>query len=91
MSDSIIGVIAEMVFYVLNSTADAIVSLFRLFLKLVGIAEIVSSTGALGIFVSAFALGLVLFFLWKFAIKSLKTIIILLVIGALLILAVFLS
>jgi hypothetical protein len=91
MADSVIGIVAEMVFTILQSAVDAIMSIGGLLARLLGTLGWVSGTGTTGFLVSVAVLGLILFFVGKFVLRSLKTIMILLVIGAALLAVLFLA
>ena len=79
------AVILEMVKVVLTNTLGTLFSLFQLFGNLSQSLAFIGGMGPLGFAVAALVLGLVLFFLFKFFIKSWKLIAILFVIGLLLI------
>ena len=89
MADSPLSVIAEMVFTLLQSAVDAIGSLGGLLLKLFGVLGGVSATGTTGFVAAVGVLAVVLFFIGKFVLKSAKTIMILLLVGAALLAILF--
>jgi hypothetical protein len=91
MADSLLSVIVEMVLTILQNAVDTIGSLWGLLLKLLGVAGGVSATGTTGFLVAMGVLFIVLFFLGKFVLKSAKTIIILLLLGAALLAVLFLA
>lgn len=76
-----LAVILEMVKVVLSNTLGTLSSLFQLFGSLSRSLSAIGGMGPLGFAVAALVLGLVLFFLFKFFLRSWKLIILLFVAG----------
>ena len=83
--DAPLEIILRMVETVLSNTLGTLSALFRLFRDLTLSLGAVAGMGTTGFLVAAIVLGLVLFFLGKFLLKSWKTIILMFVVGTLII------
>ncbi len=79
--DAPLAIILEMVKVVLSNTLGTLFSLFQLFGNLSQSLAFIGGMGPLGLAVAALVLGLVLFFLGKFLLRSWKLIAILFAIG----------
>jgi large-conductance mechanosensitive channel len=91
MADSPVGVVAEMVFAIVQGFVDTARQVASLFVKFLGSLGGVLGSGNLAAFILAFALlAFVLFLIWKFVLKSWKEILILLAVGAALLAVLFL-
>jgi len=92
MADSLVGVVAEMVFAIVQDFVDTAKHVATLFVKFLGSFGIVLFSGNIIAFFLAFALlAFVLFLIWKFVLKSWKEILILLLLGAALLAVMFLA
>ena len=79
--DAPLVIILEMVRVIFSNTIGTLVNLGGLFGSLTQSLAFISGMGALGFFVAAAVLGLVLFFLGKFFLKSWKLLAILFIAG----------
>jgi len=92
MADSPVGVVAEMVFAIVQGFVDTAKQVASLFVKFLSSLGIVLGSGNLAAFLLGFALLVfVLFLIWKFVLKSWKEILILLFVGAALLAVLFLA
>ncbi|MCX6815166.1 MAG: hypothetical protein NTY20_05965 [Candidatus Aenigmarchaeota archaeon] len=92
MADSPVGVVAEMVFAIVQSFLETAKQIGTLFVKFLGSLGIVLFSGNIIAFLLALALlAFVLFLIWKFVLKSWKEILILLFVGAALLAVLFLA
>jgi hypothetical protein len=92
MADSAVGVLAEMIFAIVQSFVDTAVQVAGLFVKFLGSLGGVFGSGNIAAFVLALALLIfVLFLVWKFVFKSWKEILILLFVGLALLAVLFLA
>ena len=92
MADSAVGVLAEMLFAIVQSFVDTTVMVAGLFVKFLGTLGGVFGSGNIAAFILAFAmLVFVLFLIWKFVLKSWKEILILLFVGLALLAVLFLA
>jgi len=92
MADSPVGVVAQMVFAIVQSAVDTAVQVASLFVRFLGSLGGVAGSGNLAAFFLAFVLLVfVLFLIWKFVLKSWKEIIILLFVGLALLAVLFLA
>jgi len=92
MADSPVGVVAEMVFAIVQSFVDTAKQVAALFVKFLGSLGGVLGSGNLVAFLLALALlAFVLFLIWKFVLKSWKEILILLLVGGALLAVLFLA
>jgi hypothetical protein len=83
--DAPVAIILEMLKTVLSNTIGTLVSLFQLFGNLSQSLAFIGSTGPLGFAVAVLVLGIVLFFLGKFFLKSWKLLAIIFIISIILI------
>ena len=89
MASSVIGIIFEIIFSIINSSTSLLWRLFALVMELAGKIALLSSMGMAGLLAGFIALAFVVFILWKFVFGSVKHVIILFIIGTVLLLLVF--
>jgi len=89
MVESPLAVIFEMVIAVLQNSVSTLYSLFGMSGELFRSVGFMGSINPLGLVLGAIVLVLVLFFLGKFVLKSIKFIIILFIIGLILLFVLF--
>jgi len=92
MADSPIGVVAEMIFTLIQGSLSTAKQMGSLFVKFLSSMGVVFFSGNLTAFLLALTLLVfVLFLLWRFVLKSWKEILILLLVGAALLAVLFLA
>jgi len=91
MAASPLGVIAEMLFTIVQSSLDTAVSIGGLFVKFLGTVGIVAASGTTGFLVAVGILSAVALFVWKFLFKSAKEIIIFFLAGIAILAVLFLA
>jgi hypothetical protein len=92
MADSPVGVVAEMVFAIVQGFVGTAKQVGSLFVKFLGSMGGAFGSGNITAFILSLALLVfVLFIIWKFVLKSWKEILILLLVGAALLAVLFLA
>ncbi len=92
MADSPIGVVAEMIFTLIQGSLSTAKQMGSLFVKFLSSMGIVLFSGNITAFILSLALLVfVLFLIWKFVLRSWKEILILLAVGAALLAVLFLA
>ncbi len=89
MASSIMEVIFEIIFSIINSTTSLLGKLFGLFGELWSKVGAISGTGLAGLIAGFVALAFVIIIVWKFVFGSVKHLVILFLLGAALIMLVF--
>ena len=87
--DSPLGLIIEMISLIINNTISTLITIVNLFVEFLSSLGFVSSQGLLPFIVSVVILAGVLFFLGKFFIGSMKTIILLFIAGFVILMVIF--
>ena len=91
MASSPLGVIAEMLFTIMQSSLETAADIGGLFVKFLGALGIVASSGTAGFLVAVAILSVVALFVWKFLFKSAKEIIIFFLAGIAILAVLFLA
>ena len=91
MASSPLGIIAEMLFTIVQSSIQTAGDIGGLFVKFLGAVGVVASSGTTGFLVAVGILSVVALFVWKFMFKSAKDIIIFFLAGAAILAVLFLA